>query len=335
LRGRTRGWSALRNGPDAARTKDVQPKPEAYDYDLDEALSAVVGVRALIPPDGYTAETLGTERLGHGAIIRSDGIVLTIGYLVTEAETVWLSLADGKVVQGHVLAYDQATGFGLVQALARIDAHALELGSSAAARTGQSVVVAGFGGRHNAVAARIISKQEFAGYWEYLLDDAIFTAPAHPHWGGSAMIGPDGRLIGIGSLQVQQMREGGVAQDINMIVPIDILKPILDDMLTMGRVNRPPRPWLGMFATEVGGRIAVAGLSKRSPAQRSELRMGDIILAVAGHETRTLAEFFRRLWSLGEAGVEVPLQINRNGQTREIVVKSGDRNRFLKRPIMH
>src|SRR5579864_2053547 len=161
----------------------VQPRPEDYAYDLDQALSAVVAVRSIIPGDAFSAETLGTERAGNGVLIRKDGLVLTIGYLITEAETIWLTLSDGRAVPGHVLGYDQETGFGLVQALARLDVPALEIGQSCAASIGERVVVAGAGGRARSVAARIVAKQEFAGYWEYVLDEAIFTAPAHPNWG--------------------------------------------------------------------------------------------------------------------------------------------------------
>ena len=158
----------------------------------------------IVPSDAFTAETLGTERAGNGVLIRGDGLVLTIGYLITEAETVWISHSGGRAVPGHVLGYDQETGFGLVQALARLDLPALSLGSSKNAEIGERVVVGGAGGRQRAVAARIIAKQEFAGYWEYVLDEAIFTAPAHPNWGGTAVIGPAGDLIGVGSLQIQQ-----------------------------------------------------------------------------------------------------------------------------------
>jgi S1-C subfamily serine protease len=316
----------------------VQPKPEDYEYDLDRTLSSIVGVRTTIPADAFTADTLGTERAGHGAIIRNDGLVLTIGYLVTEAETVWLTLAGGRVVPGHVLGYDQETGFGLVQALARIEVPALTLGNSAKIKVGDHVVVAGAGGRQNAVAARIVAKQEFAGYWEYLLDEALFTAPSHPHWGGTGLIGPGGELLGIGSLQVQQ--GGGEsskqsAVDINMIVPIDLLKPILDDLTTIGRPSRSPRPWLGIFAAEVGDRIVIAGMSRRGPASRSSLRVGDIVMSVAGQDVRGLPTFFRNVWAQGSAGAPVPLTINRNGRTMDVTVQSGDRRKFLRGPVLH
>jgi S1-C subfamily serine protease len=313
----------------------LQPKTEDYRFDLDRALAAVVGLRSAVPEDAFTAEVLGTERAGNGVLIRSDGLVLTIGYLIVEAESVWLSLSDGRGVAGHVLGYDQESGFGLVQALARLDLPTLPLGDAGGAPVGESVVVGGAGGRQRSVAARIAAKQEFAGYWEYFLDEAIFTAPSHPQWGGSALIGPGGDLLGIGSLQLQRDAEGGRREDLNMIVPIDVLKPVLDDLITLGRPNRPPRPWLGLYATEIEDKVVVAGLVGQGPAKSAKLRRGDIVLAVNGEETRGLGDFYRRVWALGEAGVEVPLSIYRDGRAVELRVASADRNRFLRAPRMH
>src|SRR3954470_8180665 len=288
----------------------AQPRVADYAFDLDRALSSGVSLSAHIPSDAFTAETLGTERAGHGVLIRDEGVVLTIGYLITEAQSVWLTTHDGRAVEGHVLGYDQATGFGLVQALGRLELPALPLGRSASTKVGDRVVAAGAGGRQRSVAAHIVAKQEFAGYWEYVLDEAIFTAPAHPHWGGTALIGPKGDLIGIGSLQLQHQAEGGQVIPLNMFVPINLLKPILDDLLTRGRVNRPARPWLGLFVGETeGDGLVVLGLAGQGPARRAGLQSGDAIRAVGGIEIATLADFYRRLWSLGEAGIDVPLAL--------------------------
>jgi S1-C subfamily serine protease len=314
----------------------VRPKQEDYGYDLDRALMAVVGVHTKIPEDAFTADTLGTERMGHGVLIRERGVVLTIGYLVTEAQEVWLNPAEGPPVQGHVLAYDQETGFGLVQALARLDLPSLALGRSSDTRVGEPVVVGGAGGRKRSVAARIAAKQEFAGYWEYVLDEAIFTTPAHPNWGGTALIGSAGDLLGIGSLQMQQAPERGrPGGDLNMIVPIDLVKPILDDMLKTGQANRPHRPWLGLYATEIEDKIVVVGLARGGPAQKAGLKTGDVVLSVGGAEVSDLAGLYRRIWSRGAAGVEVPLTVYRDGRTFEQSVVSSDRNRFFKAPSLH
>jgi S1-C subfamily serine protease len=313
----------------------AQPKADDYSYDLEHALSAVVGIRATVPSDAFTAETLGTERAGNGVFIRGNGLVLTIGYLITEADTIWITLNDGRSVPGHVLGYDQETGFGLVQALAKLDVQALPIGESATASVGERVVVGGFGGRQRSVAARIVAKQEFAGYWEYVLDEAIFTAPSHPNWGGTALIGPAGDLLGVGSLQLQHAGEKGQTQNINMIVPIDLLKPIVDDLMKFGRRNAPPRPWLGLYATEVENRLVIVGLADRGPAKKADLRTGDIILSVAGKDVNDLAGFFRRVWAQGQAGVDVPLSVYRDGETMDIKIKSSERNRFLKGPSLH
>ena len=314
---------------------EIEPAPKDYEYDLGAALSAVVAIRTVVPADAFTADILGTERTGNGVLIRNDGVVLTIGYLVTEASEVWLTLANGRTVKGDVIGYDQETGFGLVQALGRIELPALSLGDSADAVPGMRVVSAGAGGREHSVAARVIARQEFAGYWEYLLDEAIFTAPAHPYWGGTALIGPEGNLLGVGSLQLEQAGEDGDGVPLNMYVPTDLLKPILDDMLTMGQPNRPPRPWLGLYATEVDNRVVIAGVAGKGPAARAKLKQGDVVLSVSGTKVSGLAGLFRKVWSLGKAGVDVPMTVYRDGRPVDLTVTSGDRNRFLKGPSLH
>ena len=311
----------------------AQPRAEDYPYDLERALSSVVGLHSIIPPDGFTAETLGVERAGNGVLI-DDGLVLTIGYLITEAATVWLHLGDGRVVEGHALGFDQETGFGLVQALGKIDLPALPIGSSRAAEIGERVVIGGAGGRTRSLAGRIAAKQEFAGYWEYVLDEAIFTSPAHPNWGGTALISPQGELIGIGSLQLERAREGK-NEHLNMVVPIDLLKPILDDLRKFGRVNKPARPWLGLYSTEIEDKIVAVGIAPKGPAARAELKTGDVVLAVKGENVTSLAAFYRKVWALGEAGVEVPLTLYREGVTFDVRVNSSDRAKFLKGPRMH
>ncbi|HEX2135150.1 MAG TPA: S1C family serine protease [Microvirga sp.] len=312
---------------------EFQPDPHGLTYDLDEVLAGIVGLRARVAPDAFTAETLGTERAGQGAVIRPDGLVVTIGYLITEAEEVWLTTNGGRTVPAHALAYDYETGFGLVQALSRLDVPALALGDSRRLVPGHSVVVGGAGGRGRSLAAQVVARQEFAGYWEYLLEDAIFTAPAHPNWGGTALIGARGDLVGIGSLQLQHQTATGRVVPLNMSVPIDHLKPILDDLLRLGRVDRPPRPWLGLFAREdEADRVVIIGLAGKGPAQRADLHVGDIVHAVAGEKVTSLASFYRAIWSQGEAGVDVPLSLEREGDRFEVSVASGDRSRFLKPP---
>ena len=314
---------------------EIQPKPGDCAFDLDLALSAVFGLRATIPEDAFSAGTLGTERAGSGVLIRKDGLVLTIGYLINEAETIWLTSAGGGAVPGHVLASDQETGFGLVQALGRLNIPPLDLGIGLRVGAGDRAIMAAEGGRRHAIAARVVARQEFAGYWEYVLDHAIFTAPAHPFWGGAALISADGRLIGIGSLHVQNANGRELRRDVNMVVPIDLLPPILDDMLAYGRPNRPPRPYLGLYAQEVEDTIVVAGLSERGPANKAGLRPGDRILAVRDDPVASLAGLWRKVWAGGPAGSEVVLKVGRDNQTLTIRVLSVDRTQFYKAPKLH
>jgi S1-C subfamily serine protease len=314
---------------------EIQPKPGDFAFDLDRALSAVLGLRATIPEDAFSAATLGTERAGSGVLIRRDGLVLTIGYLVTEAETIWLTSMEGGAVPGHLLASDQESGFGLVQALGRLNAPPIDLGIGLRVGAGDRAIMAAEGGRRHAIAARVVARQEFAGYWEYVLDRAIFTAPAHPLWGGAGLIGADGRLIGIGSLHVQRANGRELRRDVNMVVPIDLLPPILDDMLTYGRPNRPPRPWLGLIAQEVEDAIVVAGLNERGPALKAGLRPGDRILAVREDPVASLAGLWRKIWAGGPAGSEVVLRVGRDNETLTVRVLSVDRTQFLKAPKLH
>ena len=313
---------------------EMRPRPEDWRFELDRALDAVVQLRAEIPEDAFTAPLLGTERAGNGVVIRDDGLVLTIGYLITEASTLWITTNKGAVLGGFPVGYDQATGFGLVQPLGKLGVAAIERGSAASCQVGANVVVAGHGGRAHALKATVFAKREFAGYWEYVLDEALFTAPAHPQWGGAALIGSDGKLLGIGSLLVQEKIDRGTLQG-NMLVPIDLLEPILDDMVQTGRARRPSHPWLGMYTTEAGKKLVVAGLAPGGPAERAGMKIGDVVLEVAHHKPASLADLWRRVWRAGPAGAEVQLKIVRNSRISEVRLKSADRSEFLKKPHLH
>jgi S1-C subfamily serine protease len=306
---------------------EMRPRPEDWRFDLDGTLDAVVQLRAEIPEDAFTAQILGTERVGNGVVIRDDGLVLTIGYLITEASTIWLASNKGVVVPAFPLAYDQATGFGLVQPLGKLGLRPLPRGSAASCRIGENVVIAGHGGRARALRATVFAKREFAGYWEYVLDEAIYTAPAHPQWGGAALIGPDGKLLALGSLLVQEKVDAGMLQG-NMLVPIDLLEPILDDMLKLGRPKREARPWLGMYTTEAGSKLVVAGL-------RAGVQVGDLVVGVAGEKPSSLADLWRRVWRLGPPGTAVPLKLLRKSALMDVRLHSADRNDFLKKPHLH
>ena len=298
---------------------------------VDRALKSILTIQSQIPEDGFTVQALGEQRSGSGIVIRDSGLVLTIGYLIMEADNVWLADSDGRVTPAHALAVDAETGFGLVQALGDLNCPAVELGHSSEAKLGDQVTVAAGAGT-KPVRAMIVGKQEFAGYWEYFLDEAIFTSPAHSFWGGAGAIDSEGRLIGVGSLHVEQLSPRTGPRDINMIVPIDLLPPILDDLLTFGRVNKPARPWLGVFSAENGDEIIVASVAENGPAAEAGLRRGDVLAGVGGSEIESLGDFYRKIWSRGPAGVEIPIEIVREGKAIGLRVRSADRSSFMKRP---
>jgi S1-C subfamily serine protease len=295
---------------------------------------SIVKLRALVPENAFTAGILGSERVGSGVVINADGLILTIGYLITEATDVWLTIDEEPEFAGHALAYDQVTGFGLVLPLEKPAVVPLPLGVSAELAVGTRAQVLSYAEFSQPQPVQVVARRDFAGAWEYLLEDAIFTAPAHAHWSGAALLDQRGCLVGLGSLLVREPVAGEEA-DVNMFVPIDLLKPILGDLLARGRVVRKSRPWLGIYAVEVTGRVYVTGVADGSPAQVADIREGDLISQVGAHGVNTLAEFYRRLWSLGAAGIAVPLTTIRGGTSLHLNVRSVDRTDLLKRPQAH
>lgn len=311
-------------------------RPEAQDwaFDLDRALSSVVALEARVAQDAFTAGSLGIDRIGNGAVLNASGLVLTMGYLVMEAEEVTLTRNDGVRIAAHVLGVDAVTGFGLVQALDPLDLPALALGDSRKLTGGARVIIAGAGGRAHAADGRVITRMRFAGYWEYLLDEAIMTGPAHPHWSGAALLDEAGGLVGVGSLSLQGQTRDGAPAPLNMFVPCELLAPILDD-LARGRQAHPPRPWLGVLAQDYRDQVVIVGVNPRGPAGRAELRAGDIIRAVAGQPVSDLPQFYTALWAQGAPGVTIPLTVQREGDEFDVEIRSADRAALLKKPRLN
>ncbi len=310
--------------------KALRPSARAVSFDLDRSLASLVILHARVPADAFTAPSLGRERLGNGIVIGKNGLVLTIGYLITEADDVTLLTNEGRRLPAHALGYDPVSGLGLVQALEPLDLPALPLGDSRHLKEEDPVILAGGGGVAHATVGQVIARQPFTGYWEYLLDEALFTAPGHPHWSGAALIGPSGALMGVGSLQMNRVTPNGQSSLINMCVPIELLPPILDD-LSRGRQVHAPRPWLGVYSQDSDAGVVVLDVATDSPADRAEVRRGDVVLAVAGRPVPSLAEFYTRLWSLGPAGVVAPLRLRRDGDVFDVEVRTIDRASKLKK----
>jgi S1-C subfamily serine protease len=314
----------------------MQPRQDSLSFDLQRMYRSVVLLHTEVGDDAYTASILGTDRIGHGVLIHSAErqLVLTIGYLITEAESIWLTDFDGRVVEACALGSDAVSGFGLVQPLTPLQTPFLERGSAAALAVGDRVFVAGHGGERHCLEARLIARREFAGYWEYLLEDALFTAPPHPQWGGTALVGEDGSLLGIGSLFVEESRSQE-RFDANMFVPIDLLAPVLQDLIEVGHPRRQPRPWLGIYTAEHADHVIVAGLTRDGPAHRAGLQLGDTIIEVAGLRVSSLPQFLRGVWSSGVAGASVALTLVRGRQSLQVSVHSASREDFLKKPLRH
>lgn len=302
-------------------------------YDLEATLAAVVGLTSRVPDDALTASVLGTEREGSGVCIHERGLVLTIGYLILEAEEVWLKTRTGRVVPGHALAYDFESGFGLVQAHTDLGIPPAEFGSAADLRVGGRAILAA-AGPHAAVETVLVGRREFAGYWEYLLEEALFVAPPHPRWGGAALFGEEGQLVGIGSLLVQ-VGEAARPDKVNMVVPIDLLPPILDDLVNRGRRRTPPVPWLGLYLAETEDGLVAMGTVPGGPAERAGIEAGDRIFEVAGMPVSELADFYRQVRALGPAGVRVPLRVLRDDARFVVQIVSADRTDHLRPPRLH
>ena len=316
----------------------LQPTTEDLTFDLKAALRAIYLIRTRAPEDGFTVQSLGSERTGHAVLIDERGFLLTIGYLVVEAESVWLVDADGAAVEGHVIGADTETGFGLVQMLGRPNNAPLKIGTATDLNVGDLAILAGFGGCGQSISVEVVGRREFAGYWEYLLDNAIFTSPPHLFWGGSALIGMDGTLKGIGSLFVQESEasyEDGEPREGNMIVPIDLIHGVKDELMKHGQRLSPARPWLGMFSAESSGKVVVAGLWDGGPADKAGLEAGDFILEIAGQPVEYMAKMYKTIWGLGPAGTTVPMTLFRDKRIIEVEVESANRSDYYKKPGLH
>jgi S1-C subfamily serine protease len=273
---------------------------------------------------------MGREREGSAMVIDSNGLILTIGYLMVEAHSAEVVTNDGREVPADIVGYDFQSGFGLLRASAPLKVQPLAFGKSAELKERDAVVVARFGGPDSAAPAVVVGKREFAGNWEYLLDEAIFTAPLQSAWSGAALLNHEGRLVGVGSLMVSDATGKGDRMSGNMFVPTDLLPPILADLIANGRMAGAGRPWLGVTTDETHGHLTVSAVTPGGPAERAGLKRGDMILGVNGTLLNHLPDFYRRIYAQGDAGTVIALDVLKDSEKRRVEVKSINRLDFLR-----
>jgi len=308
------------------------PARDASYEKLIAAANAVVGVKVKALPNARSNDTLGMERNGSGVLIGPDGLVLTIGYLVMEADTVEVTDADGTTVPAAVIAYDHATGFGIIRPMTRLAPKPIRIGTSAPVSQLDRLMIVTGGEEQTISIATVVSRRQYAGYWEYLIDGAIFTSPPRLDHSGAALINKDGELVGIGSLFVMDALTPGEKLPGNMFVPVDLLKPILDEMVKTGHQHGARRPWLGVNSLEEDGRVKVMHVNEESPAEKAGIVAGDIILSVNGEAVESLEKFYGKLWGRNTPpGTVVRLTVLHGVNMKEVVVRSIDRAEFMRR----
>jgi S1-C subfamily serine protease len=323
----------MQNSEEWIFPENLQPSENRVSFDLERVIDAVVKVKTFVPDDAFTANILGTERLGSGVLISGEGLIVTIGYIITEAETIWVTTNGGATYPAHIVGYDQASGFGLIQVSQPLNILPVPIEQHCLPQKNEEVYIVSFGGKKHSLTTKISDIREFTGYWEYVLDEGIYTSPPHPQWGGAGLFNNMGNLVGIGSLLLQEGFEK--QQQGNLVVPTSILLPILDEMVKYGRSPDKPRPWLGMYTVDSEQKFFVSSLAPSGPAALAGIKEGDQILEIQGRKVNSLANLFRSIWKQGEAGVKISITVSRSGDVLRMEVTSADRNDFLKKPRLH
>ena len=313
------------------------PAPQATIDALAKANAAVVGVRVNAQEGARSADTLGQRRSGSGVVIGPDGLILTIGYLMVEAQNIEIVTQDNKTLPAQAVAYDQATGFGLVRPILPLrGVQPVKLGSLQELRTGEPLMVSSGpqpGGEEADVSmVQVVSQRAFSGYWEYHIDSAIFTSPPVRNHSGAAVFNQRGELMGIGSLLVGDALGRAPRLAGNMFVPVDLLKPILAELQTTGSSQQSRRPWVGLTSSEQAGRVQIVRVNKEGPAAQAGLEPGDVVLAVDGTKVSTLEGFYKKLWDHAQAEVDIELTVLQGADIKTIVLKAVDRMSTLRKP---
>ena len=327
--------SGLLHALDPSLKLAPHPTQEDVDFDLNAGLSSIIRLSSEVREDAFSARSLGTERQGNAILLDDEGILLTIGYLVVDAHTITLHAKGGQDVRAELVGYNHESGFALLHALSPLDVPATSIGTADGLEEGEPVIIAPYGGADHAISAAVVSRREFAGSWEYMLDNAIFTAPIHPNWSGAALLRTDGSLCGVGSLWINDAEEGKNESPGNMFVPIDLLPPIYEHMVSTGLAQGPHRPWLGMYTAEAMNRLFVSGVIPDAPADLAGVEAGDLVYGIDDETTKSLAGLYHKLWSAGDAGTKIVLNLRRDGEDIDVTVETDSRYSFLEKRANH
>ena len=327
--------SGLLNILDPSLKLAPHPTQEDVDFDLDEGLSSIVRLSSEVPEDAFSARSLGTERQGNAILLDDEGILLTIGYLVVDAHAITLHARGGEDARAELVGYNHESGFALLHARSPLDVPTASIGTANDLEEGEPVIIAPYGAADHAISAAVVSRREFVGSWEYMLDSAIFTAPIHPNWSGAALLRADGSLCGVGSLWINDADESKNEGPGNMFVPIDLLPPIYEHMVSTGLAQGPHRPWLGIYTAEAMNRLFVSGVIPDAPADLAGVEAGDLVYGINDETATSLAGLYRKLWSAGDAGTKIVLNLRRDGEDIDVTVKTDSRYSFLEQRANH
>lgn len=303
----------------------VPIRAASAELDLDKVLAPIIALEATVPGNARSAETLGTVRGGTGIVIDGAGLVLTIGYLILEAGSVDLlpNGLEGERVPADVVAWDQITGLGLVRSRQSLGVAPMPLGTSADLGVGDAVIAVDWERIGGMFPAVVFEKGVYAGYWEYMIEDALYVSPGHPGFPGAALVSLDGKLAGVGGFAATDP-DADYAVAGTVFIPIDALKPVLADLLLSGRSSKT-RAWLGLYCEEFDGSLRVRRLPDDGPAIRAGIRPGDYLLAVANAPIKTLPDFYRQLWATTRPGDHVTVELRRGEESFTVELEAMDR----------
>jgi len=312
--------------------KENNPKNLTEKNGIEKFYESIVGISSVAVDNARSLATLGKERSGSGIVIDKEGHILTIGYLVIEADTIEITLANGDTYPGKVVGYDHATGFAILKSIVPKKLFPVDLGESEKIKENDVLYILPHLDEGPGSPTKLVSRRPFAGSWEYFLEKPIYTYPFNPHWQGTPLLNEKGQLLGIGSLFIRDSIAEGINSPGNLFVPIELLKPILKDLINEGKRKTKLNPWMGLTPDDSSGKISITRVSKDGPAEAAGIKAGDVLLSVNNKEVKTMQDFYKTAWSLGGPGTKIPINIQREDKNINLIINSIDRMDFFIKP---